>query len=66
MINAGPDVQEIAIVDMLIANNPVKLQEIWDRLLADITFGNVNMVNTMIFARLLEKHKTRMKQLYTV
>lgn len=31
--------QEIAIVDMVIANNAIKLWEIWDRVLAvDITF----------------------------
>lgn len=53
------DVHEIAVVDMVIANNPVKLGEIRHRVLADdITFGNANMV--------LEKHKTLMQQLHIV
>ncbi len=61
------DVQETAIVDMVIANNAIKLRGIQDRVLADnITFANVNMVSTMTIARVLEKHKIRMKQLYTV
>ena len=51
------DAQEIAIVDMVIGKNAIKLLEIQDKVLVDnITFGNVNMV--------LEKHKIRMR--YTV
>lgn len=61
------EAQEIAIVDMVIGNNAIKLREIRDRVLADnITFGNVNTVSTTTIARVLEKHKIRMKQLYTV
>lgn len=61
------DVQEIAIVDMVIGNNAIKLWEIWDRVLADnITFGNVNTVSSTTIAGVQEKHKIRMKQLYTV
>ena len=57
------DAQEIAIVDM--HNNALKLQEIRDRVLADdITFGNVNTVSTTTIARVLEKHKIRIKHLY--
>ena len=61
------NVQEIAIVDMVIGNNALKLQEILDRVEADnISVGNVNMVSTTTIARVLEKHKIRMKQFYTV
>ena len=41
------DAQEIAIVDMVIGNNAIKLWETRDRVLADnITFGNVKTVST--------------------
>lgn len=61
------DTQKIAIVDMVIGNSALKLQEIRDIVLADnITFGNVNTVSTTTIARVLEKHKIRMKQLYTI
>lgn len=60
------DVQEIAIVELVIGNNAIKLMEIQDRVLADnITFGNVNSVSTTTIARVLEKHKIRTKQLST-
>lgn len=61
------DVREISIVGMVIANNAVKLRAIRTRVLADsITFANVNMVSTTTIARVLEKHKIRMKQFSTV
>ncbi|KAF0024601.1 hypothetical protein F2P81_023403 [Scophthalmus maximus] len=54
-------------VDMVIGNNAIKLREIRDRVLADnITFANVNKVSITTIARVLERHKIRMKQLYTV
>lgn len=48
------DTQEI--VDMIIGNSATKLWEIRDRVLLD----------NITFARVLEKHEIRMKQLYTV
>lgn len=54
------DAQEIAIVD--IGNNARKLWEIRGRDLADSnTFGNVSTVSTKTIARVLDKHKVRMK-----
>lgn len=51
---------------MVIANSAIQHWEIRGRMLADnITFGNVNAVSTII-TRVLEKHKIRMKQVYTV
>ncbi len=59
--------QKIAIVDMVIANNAIKLRDILDGVLVDnITFANVNMVSTTTIVRVLKKYTIRMKQLYTV
>lgn len=52
------DVQETAVIDMVIANNAIKLRETWNRVLRDnATFANVNTVSTTTIARVLEKHK---------
>ncbi|KAI7799111.1 hypothetical protein IRJ41_018416, partial [Triplophysa rosa] len=53
------DGQEIAIVDVVTANNAIKLREIRDRVLADnITFGNMNMDEaTVPFERNFERVK---------
>ncbi len=60
------DAQETALIVMVSSNNAIKLGEIWDRVLAvNVTFANVSMVSTTTIARVLEKHKIRMKQLYT-
>ncbi|XP_038137819.1 uncharacterized protein LOC119781423 [Cyprinodon tularosa] len=61
------DVQETAIVDMVIRNNGIKLTEIRDTVLADnITFANIHSVSITTISRVLKKHQVRMKQLYTV
>ncbi len=61
------DVQETAVIGMVIANSAIKLKEIRDRVLRDsATFANVNTVSTTTIARVLEKYKVRMKQLYKV
>lgn len=61
------DVQETAVIDMVIASNAINLREIRDRVLRDnTTFASVNTVSTTTIARVLEKHKVRMKQLYKV
>ncbi len=58
---------KIAIADMVIANNAIKLWEIRDRVLADnVTSGNVNAVSTITIARVNERHQMQMKQLYAV
>ncbi|KAM9426086.1 uncharacterized protein KZ484_016148 isoform 1-T1 [Pholidichthys leucotaenia] len=57
------DAQEVAIVDMVIANSAIKLHEIRDRVLADeATFGNVNAVSIATIDRILERHKIRMNK----
>lgn len=61
------DVQETAIVDMVIENNAIKLKEIHARVLADnLVFVNIPNVSMTTIARVLKKHQIRMKQLYTV
>ncbi|KAL3969266.1 beta-galactoside alpha-2,3-sialyltransferase (sialyltransferase 4A) [Sarotherodon galilaeus] len=61
------DVQETAIVDMVIRNNGIKLTEIRHRVLADnVTFPNIHSVSITTISRVLKKHQVRMKQLYTV
>lgn len=61
------DVQETAIVDMVIRNNGIKLTEIRHRVLADnVTFTNIHSVSITTISRVLKKHQVRMKQLYTV
>ena len=61
------DVQETAIVDMVIRNNGIKLTEIRDRVLADnITFANIHSVSIITIFRVQKKHQVRMRQLYTV
>lgn len=60
------DVQETAIVYMVIRNNGIKLTEIQDRVLADnVTFANIHSVSITI-SRVLKKHQVRIKQLYAV
>lgn len=48
--------QELAIVEMVVANNAIKLHEIKTRIVEDHE----------IFHNTLSKHRVRMKQLYTV
>jgi len=50
------DVQEIAIVDMGIRNNGIKLTEIRDRVLVDnFTFANIRSVSITTISRVLKK-----------
>lgn len=61
------DVQETAIVDMVIRNNGIKLPEIRDGVLANnVTFANIHSVSITTISRILKKHQVRMKPLYTV
>ena len=58
------DVQETAIIDMVIRNNGIKLTEI--RVLADnVNFDNIHCVSITTISRVLKKHQI-MKQWYTV
>ena len=59
--------QELAIVDMVVANNAIKLHEIQSRILEDQEiFQNINSISLATITRTLSKHRVRIKQLYTV
>lgn len=59
--------QELAIVDMVVANNAIKLHELQSRIVEDNDmFENVHSISITAIARTLSKHRVRMKQLYTV
>ncbi|XP_026048262.1 uncharacterized protein LOC113036261 [Astatotilapia calliptera] len=59
--------QELAIVEMVTANNAIKLREIQTRIVADHEiFDNIDRISLTTISRTLSKHRVRMKQLYTV
>ncbi|KAM9399517.1 uncharacterized protein ACWYII_031651 isoform 1-T1 [Salvelinus alpinus] len=59
--------QETHIVNMVIANNCIRLRELQDHIMADNTvFQNVNRVSLSALSRLLKRNRIRMKQLYRV
>ncbi|KAI2650103.1 dTDP-glucose 4,6-dehydratase [Labeo rohita] len=59
--------QELAIVEMVVANNAIKLHEIQTRIVADHEiFDNIDSISLTTITRTLSKHRVRMKQLYTV
>jgi hypothetical protein len=59
--------QEFAIVEMVVANNAIKLHEIQTRIVADHEiFVNIDNISLTTITCTLSKHRVRMKQLYTV
>ncbi|XP_039676872.1 uncharacterized protein LOC120571846 [Perca fluviatilis] len=59
--------QESAIVDMVVANNSIRLCEIQAAVIADQgAFRNINSVSLATIDRVLKRHHVRMKQLYQV
>lgn len=59
--------QERAIVNMVLANNAIRLREIQTNILNDHTvFNNVHQVSLSTLGRILKKHHIQMKQLYRV
>ena len=59
--------QEHAIVDMVIADNGIKLREIQTKIIENNQlFHNVESISLTTIARTLTKYRVRMKQLYTV
>ncbi|XP_032886793.1 uncharacterized protein LOC116979291 [Amblyraja radiata] len=59
--------QELAIVDLVRANNAIRLQQLRQQILADRqVFNNINRVSITTIRRILVKHKMTMKQLYRV
>ena len=59
--------QEREIVNMVLANNAIRLREIQAKIIKDqIIFQNVNQVSLSTIARILKAHQVQMKQMYRV
>lgn len=59
--------QEAAIVDMVLANNAIRLREIQAAVIADQgAFRNINSVSLATIDRVLTRNHVGMKQLYRV
>lgn len=59
--------QEREIVNMVLANNAIRLREIQAKIIEDqIIFQNVNQVSLSTIARILKAHQVQMKQMYRV
>ncbi|XP_053371948.1 uncharacterized protein LOC128545563 isoform X2 [Clarias gariepinus] len=59
--------QETHIVNMVLANNSIRLREIQQRIIEDtITFQNINNVSISALSRVLARNRIRMKQIYRV
>ncbi|XP_053340406.1 uncharacterized protein LOC128534595 isoform X1 [Clarias gariepinus] len=59
--------QETHIVNMVLANNSIRLREIQQRIIEDtITFQNINYVSISALSRVLARNRIRMKQIYRV
>ncbi|XP_051575674.1 uncharacterized protein LOC127453390 [Myxocyprinus asiaticus] len=59
--------QELAIVNMVIADNEIKLKDILSRVVEDnLVFGDIAAISITSISWTLAKHRVRMKQLYKV
>ncbi|KAM4581429.1 uncharacterized protein PAE49_005983 isoform 1-T1 [Odontesthes bonariensis] len=59
--------QELAIVNLVRANNAIRLHQLQQQIIADEeVFNNVNRVSITTIRRILVKHNMTMKQLYRV
>jgi len=59
--------QEAAIVNMVVANNAIRLREIRAAVIEDQgMFRNINNVSVSTIDRILRRNHMAMKQLYTV
>ena len=59
--------QEAAIVNMVVANNALRLREIREAMIADqAMFRNINTVSVTTIDCILRRNHVAMKQLYTV
>ncbi|XP_049319442.1 uncharacterized protein LOC125780972 [Astyanax mexicanus] len=60
-------VQEAAIVNLVRANNEIRLREIQSHIIQENTiFSNIQQVSLSTLARILKRNQIRMKQLYKV
>ncbi len=61
------DVQETVIINMVLANNAIRIREISEHILNnDTIFNNINAVSLSTIQRILQRHQVTMKQLYKV
>lgn len=60
------DVQETAIINMVLANNAIRIREIREHILNNDTIFNINAVSLSTIQRILQRHRVTMKQLYKV
>lgn len=59
--------QELAIVNLVRANNAIRLHQLQQQILEDRqVFNNINRVSITTIRRILVKHNMTMKQLYRV
>ncbi|CAM4514030.1 unnamed protein product [Leuciscus chuanchicus] len=59
--------QELAVVDLVRADNAIRLHQLRQKILADRqVFNNINHVSIITIRRILGKHNITMKQLYRV
>ena len=59
--------QELAIVNLVRANNAIRVHQLQQQILADRqVFNNINLVSITTIRRILVKHNMTMKQLYRV
>ncbi|KAL0970649.1 hypothetical protein UPYG_G00245090 [Umbra pygmaea] len=59
--------QELAVVDLVVANNTIPLRQLRECILADhAIFHDVHSVSTTTLGRVLWEHHVSMKQLYRV
>src|SRR4029434_9752007 len=57
--------QEQEIINMVLADNAIRLREIQANIIVDhAIFNNVHHVSQSILARILKRHQGKMKQLY--
>nr|XP_055076382.1 uncharacterized protein LOC129455639 [Misgurnus anguillicaudatus] len=62
-----PPEQETHIVNMVIANNAIRLREIQQRIIDnDTIFQNIHSVSISALSHILARHRIRMKQIYRV
>ncbi len=59
--------QEREIINMVLANNVIRLREIQANIISDhAIFNHVHQVSLSTLARILERHQVQTKQLYRV
>ncbi|XP_016370024.1 uncharacterized protein LOC107709879 [Sinocyclocheilus rhinocerous] len=59
--------QEREIINMVLANNAIRLRELQANIIGDhAIFNNVHQVSQSTLARILKRHQVQMKQLYRV